>query len=81
MTGDTRLTLQTLMLMTDFEITAGNELRALLSDASKAFTSFMNQNVNTEELSYVALCSEAYLSEEVQGLVLDTVKQKFDEAT
>ena len=53
------------MLMTDYEIAAGNEFRALISDAAKAFTSFMNQNVNSEELSYVALCSKAYLSEEV----------------
>ena len=62
------------MLMTDYEIAAGNEFRALLSDAAKAFTSFMNQNVNTEELSYVALCSKAYLNEEVQAHVLETVK-------
>ena len=51
--------------MTDYEIAAGNELRALLSEAAKAFTSIMNPNVNLEELSYVALCSQAYLTEEV----------------
>ena len=62
------------MLMTDYEIAAENEFRALISDGAKAFTSFMNQNVNTEELSYVALCSKAYLNEEVQALVLETVK-------
>ena len=66
------------MLLTDYQVRAGNELRSILNESAKVFTSFMTENISLEELSYLALCNNTFLNEEMQQLLLETIKPKFD---
>ena len=54
------------MLLTDYEVSVGNELRAILNESAKVFTSFMTENLSLEELSYLALCCNTFLNEDMQ---------------
>ena len=69
------------MLLTDFEVNVGKELRTILNDSAKHFTSFMTDNISLEELSYLSLCSSTFLKEDMQKLLLSTITPKFDQAT
>ena len=77
---DRRLCLQTLMLLADYGLSVGKELKEILGDAVKATYSGHMESIGTEELSYLSLCN-TYVPDDISQLLVKTITDKFEQAT
>jgi hypothetical protein len=77
---DRRLCLQTLMLLADFDISVGKELKEILGEAAKVTYSGHMESISTDELSYLSLCN-TFLTDDISQLVVKIITEKFEQAT
>ena len=64
------------MLLADFDISVGKELKDILGEAARATYSGHMESVSNEELSYLSLCNE-FLTDDITQLLVKTITDKF----
>ena len=72
---DTRLLVQVVRLLADFQVGCGTELKSIIQEAIDA-ASFQGLS----ELSYLAMCAEeTYVNEETKHKILSQIEHKVEE--